>query len=107
MSTILNPEITAQTLHAIEAIMLSNNGHANIGNNSAVADAVSMAGFTVIHTTDLHGNPTYKGFTQAAQAALRVESFGISTYKPIVSRDDGIDYEAAILDRQERAMMDY
>jgi len=97
---ILSPDITALVLNAINSVMAANNGYADIGNNSEVADALTLAGFTVIRTANLHGNPVYRAFTQAAQAALKVESFGISTYKPITSRDDGIDYEAAILDRQ-------
>ena len=76
----LSPDITALVLKALDAVVSANNGYADIGNNADVAHAVSLAGFTVIHTANLHGNPTYKAFTQAAQSALRVSEFGVSIY---------------------------
>ena len=54
---ILSPDITALVLDAINSVMLSNNGYSDIGNNSEVADALALAGFTVIRTVNIHGNP--------------------------------------------------
>lgn len=97
---ILSPDITALVLKALDSVISANNGYADIGNNDDVAHAVSLAGFTVIRTVNLHGNPVYRAFTQAAQDALRVSAFGVSTYKPVSPIEDGPDYEGAILDRQ-------
>lgn len=97
---------TAAIFTAIESVMLGNNGYANIGTDALVADAVRAAGFTVILSRDLFGNPVYKGFTSAGHAAA------ISEAPKMVSRIDmnrrafAPDYEGAILDRQERMMMD-
>ena len=103
---IYSPEISARIIDAMQSITLGNNGYADIGPNETIADACRAAGFVVIRSTNLHGRPTYKGFTKAAQEALRGEPYAVSTYKPIEHRDD-FDYEGAILARQERAMMDY
>jgi hypothetical protein len=98
------PELTAKIFAAINSVMLSNNGYAEIGNDSAVAEAMSLAGFVVIHTKSLFGRPTYKAFTKEAQVALATD--GVPHYKT-VRNDTGPDYEGMILARQERAMMDY
>jgi hypothetical protein len=109
---IYTPEQTARILSAIESIMLGNNGYADIGPAEWVADAVRAAGFIVLATTNLHGRPTYKGYTREAQVALRAahatgETYAVPTYKPPTHRQDEPDYEGMILARQERAMMDY
>lgn len=98
---------TAAIFDAIESVMLGNNGYANIGTDATVADAVRAAGFTVVLTKDLFGRPVYKGFTAAGRAAA------IADAPKMVSRIDlrapafTPDYEGAILNRQERMMMDY
>ncbi len=97
---IISPDVSALVFKALDAVISANNGYADIGNNAEVAHAVSLAGFTVIRTTDLHGNPVHRAFTQAAQSALRVSDFGISTYKPVTHAESAPDYEGAILDRQ-------
>lgn len=89
-------------LAAIASIKMGNNGYADIGRDEAVARAVGQSGFTVVASTDLHGQPTFKGFTPAAQAALAAEAYGESTYKPVSQAQDEPDYEGAILNRQER-----
>jgi hypothetical protein len=91
---------------AADSIRLANNGYADIGPNDEIAAAVRAMGFIVIRSTNLHGRPTWKGYTPAAQAWLAAEhaaGSGIaeSTYKPSTTADDGIDWKAAILDRQE------
>lgn len=100
---ILAPHLTTAILTAIENIVGSNNGYADIGNNPAVADAVRLAGFVVIRSTNLHGAPTFRGSTRAAQTALAAEPFGVSTYRPITRTQDGPDFEALILARQDAA----
>jgi alkanesulfonate monooxygenase SsuD/methylene tetrahydromethanopterin reductase-like flavin-dependent oxidoreductase (luciferase family) len=75
---IYSPAMTARVFAAIESVLMSNNGYADIGNNTELAQAVEAAGFTVIHTTNLHGCPTYKASTARAQAALAVSPFGVA-----------------------------
>ena len=77
MTRIYSPEITAKILTAIDAILLGNNGYADIGIRADVATAVRAAGFIVIETTDLFGRKVFRGFTKAAQAALAAEDFGV------------------------------
>lgn len=92
----------AKVLAAIEAIELGNNGYADIGNDEVLANAVELAGYTVIHTTDLHGRPVYRGFTARGQEALRGQLYGVSTYATPGQNLNSQDFEAAILARQER-----
>lgn len=103
MNMIYTPEVTAKVFAAIDAIVTANNGYADIGNDAEVARAVELAGFVVICTMNLHGLPVFRGFTQAAQAALRVSPHGVSTYKSFTTAPELPDYEAAILARQDRA----
>lgn len=103
MTTIYTPTQTAAILAAIGAILLANNGHADIGTDAAVIAGVEAAGFVVIASKTLHGAPTFRGFTKAAQAALAVSPFGVSTYAAPSRRVELPDYEAAILARQDRA----
>ncbi len=93
---IFTTDMSAQIMGAISAIIESNNGYANIGNNEEIANAVKLAGFVVIHS-----NGQYKGFTKRAQECLKLEPFGASTYKPAALKPEGPDYEAMILSRQE------
>ena len=86
---------------AIRAIQQGNNGYADIGTCTAVANAVQAAGFAVIRSTDLHGKPVYRGFTARAQAALRGQPYSRSTYTAPRTALEFPDVEAAILARQE------
>lgn len=99
---IFSPNQTAKILAAIQSVMLGNNGYADIGVDPIVAQAVADAGFVVIATRDLHGKAIYRGFSKAAQAALAIEPFGASTYKPFKTRVETPDYEGAILARNDR-----
>jgi hypothetical protein len=100
---IYSPEMTEKIMTAIRAVLLGNNGYADIGNNTAVAEAVKLAGFAVIHTKDAHGCAVYRAFTAQAQKALKAEPlFSVSTYKPVQAKQDGPDYEALILARQDK-----
>lgn len=98
--TIHPPEVSARILDAILSIEMGNNGYADIGTDTTVANAVETAGYVVIRTTDLHGRPVYRGFTRASQEALRGEPFAVSTYGPVRMPEDMPDYEALILNRQ-------
>ena len=99
--------IEQQTRAAIRSIELGNNGHADIGTSATLADAVRAAGYAVIAARDLHGRPVFRGFTAAAQRALRAESFGVSTYRAPVTRLDLPDYETAILARDARMTAEF
>ena len=99
--------IEQQTAAAIRSIELGNNGHADIGTSTALADAVRAAGYVVIAARDLHNRPVFRGFTAAGQRALRAEPFGASTYRAPAARLDLPDYEAAILARDARMTADY
>ncbi len=99
--------IEQQTAAAIRSIELGNNGHADIGTSATLADAVRAAGYAVIAARDLHGRPVFRGFTAAAQRALRAEPFGASTYRAPVARLDLPDYEPAILARDARMTAEF
>jgi len=111
MTTIYTPEQTAIILRSINDFLMGNNGWSFVGSAPWLLDALRAAGFAVWRSTDYFGLPCYKASTQAAQAAFRVEHAAGRdvelTYKPATPRIDGPDYEAAILDRQERLTMDY
>ena len=95
---IYTAEQTAAIFSAIQSIELGNNGYADIGTDSVIAEAVEKAGYVVIKN-----GKTYKGFTKAAQAALAVEPFGISRYSDTNHNSIiEIDYEGALLARAER-----
>ena len=100
--------LPAPVAAAIASINLGNNGHADIGTNPNLAEAVKAAGYPVIPARDLHGNPVFRGYTPRAYAircdelkrppASRVRSGGgicwdLSGYT--------FDAEGAILARQE------
>ncbi|WP_321935349.1 hypothetical protein [Paraburkholderia sp. J8-2] len=91
-----------QVANAIWSISLGNNGHADIGNDDALADAVAKAGYVVIRTRNLHGRPVYRGFTKQAQENLRDSPFGVSMVQTnsLQLEHEGPDYEAMILARQ-------
>lgn len=99
--SVYSPDHSARILAAMQSVMLSNNGYADIGYNPDIANALHLAGFIVIESTNLHGMPTFKAFTKAGQAALRFAPHAFSTYRPIMYAADTIDYEGAILARQE------
>ena len=100
--------IEQQTAAAIRSIELGNNGHADIGASTALADAVRAAGYVVIAARDLHNRPVFRGFTAAGQRALRAEPFGVSTYRAPVAQLDLPDYyEAAILARDARMTAEF
>ena len=108
---VYSAEQTARILSAINSIMLGNNGYADIGPADWLADAVRTAGFIVLSTTNLHGRPTYKGYTREAQASLRAahaagETYAVSTYKKFTHQHDETDWEGMILARQERQSID-
>ena len=96
------PAASALILDAMKSVLLANNGYADIGMNAEVAAAMETAGFVVIRTTNLHGNPVNRAFTKAAQESLRTSPHGISTYKDFTTRQDAPDYEGAILARNDR-----
>jgi hypothetical protein len=107
MTKVYTPTMTTKIMEAINSILLGNNGYADIGNNPEVAEAVRIAGFIVIESKNLHGRPTYKGFTKQAQAALKEEhrageSYAVPIHKPVPQQSDGPDYEAMILARQAK-----
>lgn len=99
--------IEQQTAAAIRSIELGNNGHADIGTSTVLADAVRAAGYVVIAARDLHNRPVFRGFTAAGQRALRAEPFGVSTYRPPADRLHLPDYEAAILARDARRFAEF
>lgn len=99
--------IEQQTAAAIRSIELGNNGHADIGTSTALADAVRAAGYVVIAARDLHNRPVFRGFTAAGQRALRAEPFGVSTYRAPAARLDLPDYEPAILARDARMTAEF
>ena len=99
--------IEQRTAAAIRSIELGNNGHADIGTSTVLADAVRAAGYCVIAAIDIFGRPVFRGFTAAGQRALRAEPFGVSTYRAPVARLDLPDYEPAILARDARMTADY
>lgn len=96
----------AAIFEAIESVMLGNNGYANIGTDALVAGAVRAAGFMVILSRDLFGNPVYKGFTAAGRAATIADAPKMVSRIDMRRNDFAPDYEGAILDRQERMTMD-
>ena len=102
---IYTTEHSAKILKAMNDVTASNNGYADIGHNPDIANALFLAGFVVIESTNLHGNPTFKAFTKRAQEALRFSQFGESTYRAptATSNQYGGDIEGAILARQESA----
>jgi hypothetical protein len=102
---IYTPEQSAIILRTMTDIQAGNNGWSFIPAHAWLHDALTVAGYVVIRSTDYHGNPAFKGYTKAAQAALRGQPYAVSTYKP-VRIDATPDYEAAILARQERETMD-
>ena len=53
---------------AIASIDLGNNGHADLGTNPELAAAVQAAGYPVVRSRDLHGNPVFRGYTPKAYA---------------------------------------
>ena len=107
---IYSPELSEKILAAMERVSLSNNGWAWIQDDAELVKGLQLAGYVVIET----GTGT-KAFSRAAQEALAEDykqhgsaSFAVparATHKP--AREDGPDYEAMILARQERWMMDY
>jgi len=77
MTNIFTAEQTTKILDAIMDIEMGNNGYADIGTDRTIAEAVALAGYTVLHVAATAGGFVYRGFTKAAQAALAQESFGI------------------------------
>ena len=105
---IYSPEQSATILRVAQDIELSNNGWSIIPACPIVQSGLQAAGYVVIASLDYHGRPCFKGYTKKAQAALRGQEYGQSTYRP--SSRIGVDvpdYEGAILARQERETMDY
>jgi hypothetical protein len=88
----------------MQSVLNANNGYADVGTSEAVARGLQQAGLVVIKTADLHGKPVFRAFTKGSQAALKVSGYGVTTYKEVAKTahlNDGPDYEAMILDRQE------
>ena len=100
--------LPAPVAAAIASIDLGNNGHADIGTNPELAAAVKAAGYPVIHTRDLHGNPVFRGYTSKAYA-IRGNEMKRPPAPPVglgggICRDLSgytFDAEGAILARQE------
>lgn len=106
--TIYTPGQTALILSAMSDVEAGNNGWAYVPGHRWLLSALQTAGYTVMASRDWHGNPgAYKAYTPKAQASLRQETWAESNYNPSPLRSDEPDYEAAILDRQERETMDY
>lgn len=111
MGAIFKTAFAQAVAHACAEIDAGNNGWADIGANSSVADGVRAAGYVVIEARNVWGNPTFKGYTRRAQESMRAEwaangaaGYAVSTYKAPSQRVEGPDYEGAILARQERFM---
>ena len=106
---IYTPEQSAAILRVAQDIELSNNGWSIIPDCPVVHSGLQAAGYVVIASLDYHGRPCWKGYTKRAQAALKGQEYGQSTYRPSsrIASVDVPDYEGAILARQERATMDY
>lgn len=112
MTVIYDPDQSAAILRAAESILEGNNGWSFISAERWLHEGLQAAGFVVLRSTDFHGRPAWKGYTRASQVALRKEATvhpwaAESTYKTAPARSEGPDYEAAILARQERQMMDW
>lgn len=95
----------------IQRIELANNGYLDIGNNPEIIQGVKAAGYMVLSSTNLHGRPTHKAYTERAQQALKEEHASGSEFavmRQIVvppNRVDGPDYEAMILARQDQYLL--
>jgi len=103
---IYSPEQSAVILRTMTDIQAGNNGWAFVPAHAWLHDALTVAGYVVIRSTDYHGKPAFKGYTQAAQTALKGQPYAMSTYKPVRIDEHAPDYEAAILARQEWETMD-
>jgi hypothetical protein len=106
---IYTPETSAKILDAMSGIAMSNNGWSWVENDATLIEALRVAGYTMIETT-----AGVKAYSRAAQAALAAEytahgsaSFAVPA-RAVRSapKEHGPDYEAMILTRQERWMMD-
>lgn len=106
---IYTPEQSTKILDAIHGIELSNNGWSWIENDPALIDALRVAGYVVF---EVRGG--MKAYTRAAQAALAAEykAHGPASFAAparavrTAPHESGPDFEAMILARQERWMMD-
>lgn len=102
-----NIRLEDRIVQAVQSVELSNNGHAWIGYEDDLADAMRARGYEVIAAPNAHGRREWKAFTKKGQAALREEArqgspFAVSTYKPVrPAQDRGPDYEELILRKQE------
>lgn len=101
-----NIRLEDRITQAVQSVELSNNGHAWIGFEDDLAEAMRERGYTVIAAPNAAGRREWKAFTKRSQDALRSEAaagsaFAVSTYKPVQPRDLGPDYEEAILRQQE------
>ena len=111
MTRIFTPTETAAILRAMTDIELGNNGWSFIPADSAIHAGLQAAGYVVLRSTDGHGRPAWRGYTRAAQEALRADRAAgvpVSTdYRAWRQEHAAPDYESAILARQERATMDW
>jgi|GEM_PF-6121974 len=106
---IYTPEQTAKILDAINGIEMSNNGWSWVENDPALIGALRIAGYLVF---EVRGG--MKAYTRAAQEALASEykahgpaSFAVPARAVRnTPQEPGFDFEAMILARQERWMMD-
>lgn len=106
---ILSVPTSEKVFACMNDLALSNNGYTTT-HNKEVADVMAFSGFTVISSSDLHGKSCFKIFTKQGQDALRNEKFGVSTYMTpaqVLCTIDAVDYEGAILARQEALTMDF
>lgn len=92
---------------AITDIEAGNNGWSFIGSADWLHTALQAAGYTVIASRDFHGAPAFKGYTRRAQQALNGAPYAVSTYNIVNDTAPAVDYEAAILARQEAETMDF
>jgi hypothetical protein len=91
---IYSTDVSAKILAAMESVAISNNGWAWIKNDAELIKGLRLAGYVVIET----GAET-KAFSRSGWNAMAED---YKARSPASQGQDGPDYEAAILARQER-----
>ncbi len=93
MTKIYPPHITAQILRAMESAEAGNNGYATMPLRGDVATALRAAGYVVIR----NGLNNFTVYTAHAWACFVAERN--NEIRAMMNRQDGFDFEAAILER--------
>ncbi len=97
---IYTPAQSDAIMEAINSVLLSNNGYAEVGNDTVVVGALKSAGFIVLKTRALFGGWTHKAYTKEGREAVIAEAREHA--KPIkLDARPAYDFEGAILRRQE------